>query len=122
MATHDIPRETWREYLEQFTCKHKGASVRIETIDNNSTPDVRNECYPLVSIAFDRAGGEMGSIAIQLAHASGQAIIHVIDSPKHVYHKTGAGIISDEVNSHEVLEITAASHPAITHLQFRPRS
>lgn len=120
MATHDIPRENWQEYFDEFTCKHKGATMKVETVDNHSAPQI-SKPHPLVGISYSPANVEPDAITIEFAGGANQIVTRKIQSPKHVYHKTGAGIISDEVNAHEVIEITAESHPAITQLQFRPR-
>ena len=39
-------------------------------------------------------------------------------NPVHVYHKNAAGLISEEVNPDEVLEITSSDDPRITYLRF----
>ena len=44
---------------------------------------------------------------------------HIVSNPQQVFHKTGAGVMSAEVNPDEVLEITASDDPPITYLRFR---
>ena len=48
-------------------------------------------------------------------------VTHAIENPNRVFHKTAAGVMSDEVNQDEVIEITAPGHPPITYLRFAPR-
>lgn len=121
MATHDIPRENWAAYFEEFSRNHQGALVTIETVDAPSDPRIETKSRPLVGLSFNPNGSETGAIQLLLGTKTGDPSTHTIAAPKHVYHKTGAGMISDEVNAGEILEITADSHPAITQLQFRPR-
>ncbi len=121
MATHDIPREEWHAYLEEFSRTHGGALVTIETVSAGDDPRIEAEALPLVGISYETKGDEIGTILLLLGAEPDDHVTHAIEAPKHVYHKSGAGMISDEVNAGEILEITAASHPAITQLQFRPR-
>jgi len=115
MATHEIGRDAWPSYFEEFTQTHQGARVTVETVDAQSDPKISPRDRPFLGISYAQQGSDE-TIALQL---EGDAA-HTITAPKHVYHKTGAGLISDEVNVDEILEITSAGHPAITYLQFHP--
>ena len=121
MATHDIPRENWAAFLDEFSRTRLGALVTIETVDPQSDPQIEAKAMPLVGLTFEHKGGEEDTISLILGTEADDQISHTIAGPKHLYHKTGAGIISDEINAGEILEITASSHPAITQLQFHPR-
>jgi hypothetical protein len=115
MATHEIGRDAWASYFEEFTRTHQNARVTVETVDAQADPQISPKDKPFTGISYANQGdGEI----IELLLGGEKA--HAITAPKHVYHKTGAGIISDEVNSDEILEITSAGHPAITLLQFHP--
>ena len=121
MATHDIPRENWATFLDEFSRTHTGALVTVETVDAQSDPRIEAKALPLGGLTFENKDGEGDTISLLLGAETADQMTHTITGPKHVYHKTGAGIISDEVNAGEILEITSAGHPAITQLQFQPR-
>ena len=123
MATHDIPRNEWPGFLEEFTRRHQGARVTIEAVDPRTSPQTEAQAVPFVGISFEGAqqGDEEDAIVLLMErggdgrkHAS-----HTIRGPRHLYHKPGAGVISSEVNSDEILEITAGGEPPITYLHFR---
>lgn len=115
MATHEIGRDAWASYFEEFTQTHRNARVTVETVDAQGDPKISPKARPFLGISYSREDGAE-TIALRL---DGETV-HAITAPKHVYHKTGAGLISDEVNTDEILEITSAAHPAITYLQFHP--
>ena len=114
MATHDIPKADWETYLAAFTERHQGALVTIENVDPTSTPKVEGGEQEFVSIGYKAHAGD--SDAIELVTSKG---IQAIVSPKAVFHKPGAGVLSSEVNPDEVLEVTSESKPPIHLLTFR---
>ena len=118
MATHDISRDQWPDFFEGLAQTHTGIPVTVETVDPQHDPQIDRHARPLAAISYDPTHGDAGAIHIQLGTENGKTL--TILGPKHVYRKTGAGLISDEVNPDEVIEITAGSHPAITQLQFHP--
>jgi hypothetical protein len=121
MATHDIPREQWKAFFEEFSRRHQGARVTVEAVDPRSTPHAEATRLPLVSISFDEggSGGEAGAIRLQLGADGGDGpVSRTIANPKQVYHKTGAGVMSSEVNPDEILEVTAQGEPPITYLHI----
>ncbi len=121
MATHDIPRDGWKAYFDEFSRTRQGARVTVETVaDSQSDPQIEARALPLVGITYSDKGSDADEFEIILGTKPNDHVTHTISAPKHVYHKTGAGIISDEVNADEVIEITSAGRPAITHLQFHP--
>ena len=114
MATHEIPKADWETYLTAFTGRHQGALVTIEDVDPASTPKTKGGDLPFVSIGYKAHEGD--SDAIELVTSKGT---HRIASPKAVFHKPGAGVLSSEVNPDEVLEVTSESKPPIHLLTFR---
>lgn len=121
MATHEIPRDDWKTYFAEFSRTRQGARVTVETVaDAQSDPRIEAKALPLVGISYGPQSGKGDAFEITLGNAGQNHRTHTITAPKHVYHKTGAGLISDEVNADEVIEITSAGRPAITHLQFHP--
>ncbi|HVK04736.1 MAG TPA: DUF5335 family protein [Armatimonadaceae bacterium] len=124
MATHDIPREEWKGFLEEFTRLHQGSRVTMEAVDPHTSPQTEAQALPFVSISLeDEEQGEDGGSIVLLLEGDGEPkrVSHAIRGPRHLYHKPGAGVISSEVNPDEILEITAAGEPPITYLHFRHR-
>jgi hypothetical protein len=75
---------------------------------------------PLVGISFEEKGSGDGAIQIIAGGETADAITHAVTHPVHVYHKNARGLLSDEVNVDEVLEITSTDAPRITYLRFEP--
>lgn len=119
MATHDIPREQWKQFFEEFSKRHQGrARVTVEAVDPRTQPHVEANRLPFVGISYEEKGSDAGSVVLLLGTEPNDHVTHVIADPKHVYHKPGAGVMSSEVNPDEILEITAPGDPPITFLHF----
>jgi hypothetical protein len=73
---------------------------------------------PLAGVSFDPKGSEHGSIDIMAGTEATNHVTHVITHPKRVYHKTGTGDLSSEVERDEVVEVTAAGDPPVTYIRF----
>ncbi len=110
MATHQIPEDQWTSFFEVFTERRKGASVNVEVADPKRGPRMETENQSLDAITLGGDG------AVTVSFASGTT--HTVPGAKAVYHKTAAGIMSDEVNPDELVEITSGEDPPITLLHF----
>ena len=120
MATHEIAEKDWAAYFETFTERRKGSLVSIEDVDPTSQPSFETHDLPFVSITYHRDAS--GGPAIELITAekdAGAHRTHRIAAPKEVYHKSGAGVMSSEVNPDEVLEITSGAKPPVYYITFR---
>ena len=123
MPTREIQREQWESYFDEFSRTRAGELVTIEVV-SNAQDDPRDEVklLPLLGISFDPKGSEAGSIEIMVGDKANDHVTHIVTRPVHVYHKDGAGLISDEVNQEEIIEITSADVPPIVYLRFTPGS
>jgi hypothetical protein len=122
MATHEIPKPEWESYFAAFTERHQGALVSIEDVDPAAAqPEYETRDLPFLSIRCAQQGEHNpDTIVVVTASATGDSFeSHTIHAPKEVYHKPGAGVLSNEVNADEVLEITSGGRPPIYYLTFR---
>lgn len=115
MATHEIARSEWANYLKTFSDRHKGALVTIEDVEPQSSPEIESQDRPLIAITFHEDGEDGERIEVQMEGREA----HKVPAPKAIYHKPGAGVLSSEVNPDEVLEITSSQQPPIHYLTFR---
>lgn len=118
MATHDIARETWAAFFEDFSNRHQGARVSASTVSpqNARGPRVQDDHQPFTGISLDEKNNEGGgAVLLQM----GEDHTHVIERPTRVYHKTGPDVLmSSEAERGEAIEITASGDPPITYLRF----
>ena len=119
MATHDIERERWGAFFDEFSRRRQGMLVTIEAVAPESGPQVETRGLPFVGITLDRKGSGGDTIEILTGTERDDHLSHTIPAPTRVYHKTGAGVMSDEVNPDEILEITSSGDPPITYLRFQ---
>ena len=112
MATHDIARETWGAFFDDFSRRHQGARVTVSTVSPQTNgPAVEERDRPFAGITLDGA-----AVRLQIG---GEEHAHVIEQPTRVYHKTGPDVLmSSEVEHGEAIEITASGEPPITYLRF----
>ncbi len=117
MATHDIARETWAAFFNDFSGRHNGARVTVSTVSpqNADGPRVEDRHQPFTGILLDEKNNEGGAVLLQM----GEDHTHVIERPTRVYHKTGPDVLmSSEAEHGEAIEITASGEPPITYLRF----
>lgn len=114
MATHEISKDQWESFFSVFSERRGGALVTVEIADPQKGPRKAETNQPLTGITMDDAG----SVVLHLGAGSGDAVTRIITEPKAVYHKSAAGVMSDEVNHDEIIEITSAGDPPITQLHF----
>ncbi len=121
MPTREIARSEWKTYFDEFSRTRSGERATLELIhDPQSDPEFALEGQPLVSISFEEKGSGEGAIQIIVGGETADSFTHAITHPVHVYHKNARGLISDEVNVDEVLEVTSTDDPRITFLRFAP--
>lgn len=120
MATHDIDRATWADFFNDFSRRHQGALVTVEAVAPNHGPQAETRALPFVGITFENKESEAGAILLLIGTETGDQVTHTIANPTRVYHKTGTGVLSAEVDPDEALEITTQGDPPITFVRFRP--
>ena len=118
MATHEISPERWAEFFEDFSKRHEDSMVEVDAVSPQAGIRPETQWLPFVGISFEEKGSEAGSVRILTATGIGDNSIEVT-AVKQVYHKPGAGVLSDEVTENEIIEITSADDPPITYLRFR---
>ena len=118
MATHDIARETWATFFDDLSRRRQGTPVTVETVAPESGTEREADALPFAGISLDSEGGA-GAVVIRLGAEGGDSVTHTITNPTRVYHKTGGGVMSIEVEQAEALEITSSDEPPITYLRFR---
>ena len=119
MPTREISRDHWPAFFDDFSRARAGSLVTIELVsDPQADPQFEARRLPLVGLSYDPKGSGAGHIEIMVGTEGSDHVTHTITQPVHVYHKDGAGLISDEVNVDEILEVTSASATRITYLRF----
>jgi hypothetical protein len=119
MPTRQIEPDQWKSFLEEFSRRHQGSLIAIETADPEAGTQEETKLMPFLGISFEEKGSEADSVEVIAGTEAEDHVTHTIFLPKKIYHKEGAGLISDEVNRDEILEITSADDPPITYLRFR---
>ena len=118
MATHDIARETWADFFDDLSRRRQGSPVTVETVAPESGTEREVDALPFAGISLDTKGSGAGAIVIILGTETDDHVTHTITNPTRVYHKTGGGVMSIEVEQAEALEITSSDEPPITYLRF----
>ena len=123
MPTREIARTEWKTYFDEFSLARAGELVSVELIyDPQGNPQFPWNKEPLVGLTFEEKDGEPISIVISAGGEESNQHTHTVTNPVHIYHKNARGLISDEVNVDEVVEITSTDDPRITFLHFTPAS
>ena len=121
MPTREIAKTEWKTYFDDFSRNRQGEVVSVELIFSpQADPDYALERQPLVGLSYEDKGSDAGSILIIAGGETAQSVTYRVTSPVHVYHKNARGLISDEVNEDEVIEVTSTDDPHIVFLRFAP--
>jgi hypothetical protein len=121
MPTREIARSEWKTYFDDFSRTRAGERVTVELIFSpQDDPQYAVNKEPLTGITYEEKGSEGGTIEISAGGEENNALTHTVTNPVHVYHKNARGILSDEINADEVLEITSSDTPRIVYLRFTP--
>jgi hypothetical protein len=113
MATHEISPDQWESFFTVFNERRSGATVTVEIADPQKGLRKAETNQPLTSISVAD-----GNIVLKMGGNGGDAVTRTITQPKTVYHKSAAGMMSDEVNHDEIIEVTSAGDPPVTQLHF----
>ena len=123
MPTREIARTEWKTYFDEFSRTRTGELISVELIFSpQADPQDALDKEPLVGITYEEKGSEPGTIEIIAGDKENNALTHTVTNPVHVYHKNARGLISEEINVDEVIEITSTDDPRIVFLRFTPAS
>jgi hypothetical protein len=123
MPTREIARTEWKTYFDEFSRTRAGELVTIELIYSpQADPQFPWDKQPLAGLTFEEKDSELGTIVISAGGDESDQHTHTVTNPVHVYHKNARGLLSDEVNVDEVVEITSTDDPRIVFLRFTPAS
>jgi hypothetical protein len=90
MATTEIPRNRWENYLDELSNREieQPVCIRVDGLEVGDQELAHNR--PLVGISFEEKGSEANSIEITLADRDGRGnFTHMIDSPDKLYVEEG---------------------------------
>ena len=120
MPTREIARTEGKSYFDEFSQARAGEMLTVELVYNpQADPEFAVRRQPLAGITFEDKDGEGARFVISAGDGGG-ALTHTVTHPVHVYHKNARGLISDEVNVDEVVEITSTDDPHIVFLRLEP--
>lgn len=121
MPTREIARAEWKTYFDDFSKNRQGEVVSVELIFSpQADPDYALEKQPLVGLSYEEKGSDAGSILIIAGGEENDSVTYRVTNPVHVYHKNARGLISEEINDDEVIEVTSTDDPRIIFLRFAP--
>lgn len=121
MPTREIARTEWKSYFDEFSRTRAGELVTVELIFNpQADPQYAVNREPLGGMTYEEKGNEPGTIEIRVGTEKNNSLTHTVTNPVHVYHKNARGLISEEINEDEVVEITSSDDPRIVFLRFTP--
>jgi Family of unknown function (DUF5335) len=79
-STLTVPREQWRMFLEEFSRRHCGWFVKLETHDVETEENVASRFLPLRSIELDTEDAENPRINVSV-QSGNKEIKHILFKP-----------------------------------------
>ena len=83
MSSVSIPQKQWREFLQEFSRRHHGWLVTVETHDLETAEDVASRFLPLQSIALDLEDEKNPRINVTV-RSDEKEIRHILFRPSEV--------------------------------------
>ena len=81
MTMQEIPRQRWREYLDQFSRAHHDAQAHVEMYEGSENHACDVADLPLLGITAEHADDEDEQIQIMLGRAQDGNLSHTIEHP-----------------------------------------
>jgi hypothetical protein len=110
MATREIPRDQWLEFLDGFSTRHDGWQVTVEVLGSDIGAQVEVRNLPLRGVSAD-VKGRLDRLEIS-AGTRDNHVTHVIEEPVQLFVK------QNESGADEALEIVTKDG-IVTLLRFR---
>lgn len=81
--TTEIPRDTWKRALDEFSAIHEGWLISLDVLSDTfgAQPEVTN--LPLVGVTFEADHG--GQVIVAAARSADDHITHTIHAPRRVW-------------------------------------
>jgi len=84
MNLQEIPRQRWREHLDQFSRAHHDAPAHVEMKSRASPDTCQIADLPLLGVSDEHADDETDQILILLGRAKDGNLSHTIEHPVHL--------------------------------------
>jgi hypothetical protein len=84
METVEIPRQTWRRRLDEFTAAHEGWLVSVDVLGEDIGAEQEVEDVPLIGVSMDRDDPD-NTIDIAVARSSTEHLTHIVRQVGHIY-------------------------------------
>jgi hypothetical protein len=84
MQTREIPRDEWREFLDNFSREHEGWEVTVEVLAGTEGDQVLTSGSPLLGISYSGEQGSNESVSVIAGEDASDNINHTISTPSHI--------------------------------------
>lgn len=85
MQTHEIPREDWQDFLDDFSRQNEGTEVTVEVLAGEQGDQLIVDHWPLKGITYDGEQGTNEAITVMAGEDQpDRDVNHVIASPSRV--------------------------------------
>jgi len=117
MSDVAIPREQWKEFLDEFSERHRGWLVRLEIQDRQTEEEVGSQYQPLQKIELDTEDVHNPRINVSV-DSDHKLIKHVLFRPSRLRLRlTSAGadesLLIESLNTTTTVRFRAAVQPEI---------
>ena len=99
MATREIPREQWREFLDGFSRAHESSLATLEVVGRDVGAQVEARELPLVGVSYDDKGSGADSVEILLGLTPDDHLTHVVPRPQRLW------VMQDDDGADQALDI-----------------
>jgi hypothetical protein len=112
MQTREIPRDQWREFLDQFSREHEGWQVTVEVLADRNGDQIITQEKPLLGISYSGEQGTNANISVIAGEQAADNVNHMVSSPSRLW------VAQSDLGEPQGLQIESETDPT-TLVTFR---
>jgi hypothetical protein len=93
MATQEIPKDQWQEFLDTFSRLHQGWLADVQVLGDPAARHFETKGLPFKGASYDDKGTGKNEVSIFIDQSPEEDITHTVSSPSHIrLEQTDSGV------------------------------
>ncbi len=93
MATQEIPKDQWQEFLDSFSRLHQGWLADVQVLGDQTARHFEAKGLPFKGATYDDKGTGKNEVSIFMDQSPEEDITHTVNAPTHIrLEQTDSGV------------------------------
>lgn len=93
MATQEIPKDQWQEFLDTFSRLHQGWLADVQVLGDQTSRHYEAKGLPFRGATYETKGSGKNEVSIFIDQSPKEDITHTVSSPVHIrLEQTDSGV------------------------------